>query len=173
MSVSELGSIGEFVSSIAVLLTLVYLSVQIRQSNNIAMARTREHMATLTIAELMKFSDSAEDWEAFLLNEELTDSQKVRLNFLLLAMMRRQEFDWWQYKNRLLDEDAFRASQTHLYDGFRVPSMRQWWLHLGREGHFNPSFVEEIDSIVLEVKGQKTSAYSKEQWDQWTNEDDA
>jgi hypothetical protein len=172
MTIAELGSVGEFAGSIVVLVTLVYLSIQLRQSNDIATARTREHVATLTIAELMQFSDSAEDWHAFLLGEELTDTQKVKLNFQLLAMMRRQEFDWWQYKHDLLDEEAFRGSQTHLYDAFRAPGMRQWWQHLGREGHFNLSFVEEIDGIAREVNGGTESPYSKANWDRWTNRDD-
>ena len=167
MTISELGSLGELISSVAVLVTLAYLAVQVRQANNLAMARTREHMATLTISELMKFGDNAEDVKPLLFGEDLTDEQKVRLNFLLLAMMRRQEFDWWQYKNGLLDEDAYRSSQIHLYDTFMVPRMLQWWKQLAREGHFYPSFVAEIDRLVAEVEDQPNQPYAKDHFDQW------
>ena len=37
MSIVELGSIGEFVSAIAVLVTLIHLAVQVRQAKGIAM----------------------------------------------------------------------------------------------------------------------------------------
>ena len=166
MTISELGSLGELISSVAVLVTLVYLAVQLRQANNLAIARTREHMATLTISELMKFGDSSEDWKSLLFGDDLTDEQKVRLNFQLLAMMRRQEFDWWQYRNKLLDEEAFRASQIHLYDTFMVPRMRLWWKELAREGHFDPSFVAEIDRIISEVEDTPDEPYLKafEKW---------
>ncbi len=40
MSIQELGSIGEFVSSLAVLITLLYLAVQIRQTRNATVAST-------------------------------------------------------------------------------------------------------------------------------------
>ena len=38
MSIQELGSIGEFISSIAVLITLIYLAVQVRQTKNATVA---------------------------------------------------------------------------------------------------------------------------------------
>jgi len=40
MSISELGSLGEFVSSIGVLITLFYLAVQVRHSRDIAMGHS-------------------------------------------------------------------------------------------------------------------------------------
>lgn len=40
MSIQDLGSIGEFISSIAVLVTLIYLAVQVRQTRNAQVAST-------------------------------------------------------------------------------------------------------------------------------------
>ena len=40
MSIQDLGSIGEFISSIAVLVTLLYLAVQVRQTRNATVAST-------------------------------------------------------------------------------------------------------------------------------------
>ena len=42
MSIQELGSIGEFISSIAVLITLVYLALQVRQTRNATVASTMQ-----------------------------------------------------------------------------------------------------------------------------------
>ena len=124
-------------------------------------------MATLTIAELMKFGDGAVDWKALLFGEPLEDEQKVHLFFKLLAMMRRQEFDWWQYRSGRLDEAAFRASQIHLHDTFAVPHMRQWWKELAREGHFDRGFVAEIDRIVEDAEGRADVPYTRDAFDRW------
>ncbi len=40
MTIQELGSVGEFVSSIAVLFTLIYLAVQVRQTRDATIAST-------------------------------------------------------------------------------------------------------------------------------------
>lgn len=42
MTIQELGSIGEFISSIAVLVTLIYLAVQVRQTRNATVASTMQ-----------------------------------------------------------------------------------------------------------------------------------
>ena len=42
MTIQELGSIGEFVSSIVVLITLIYLAVQVRQTRNTTIASTMQ-----------------------------------------------------------------------------------------------------------------------------------
>ena len=42
MSIQELGSIGEFISSIAVLVTLIYLAMQVRQTRNATVASTMQ-----------------------------------------------------------------------------------------------------------------------------------
>ena len=42
MTIQELGSIGEFVSSIVVLITLIYLAVQVRQTRNATIASTMQ-----------------------------------------------------------------------------------------------------------------------------------
>jgi hypothetical protein len=40
MTIQDLGSIGEFISSIAVLITLLYLAMQVRQTRNATIAST-------------------------------------------------------------------------------------------------------------------------------------
>ena len=42
MSIQELGSIGEFISSIAVLVTLIYLALQAKQTRNATVASTMQ-----------------------------------------------------------------------------------------------------------------------------------
>ena len=42
MTIQELGSIGEFISSIVVLITLIYLAVQVRQTRNATIASTMQ-----------------------------------------------------------------------------------------------------------------------------------
>ncbi len=42
MTIADLGNLGEFISSIAVLITLIYLAVQIRQSRNATVASTMQ-----------------------------------------------------------------------------------------------------------------------------------
>jgi hypothetical protein len=57
-SVQDLGAIGEFISSIAVVLTLIYLAVQTRQTQKMVKAQTRQSWAEATELALMTAADS-------------------------------------------------------------------------------------------------------------------
>jgi len=57
-SVQNLGSVGEFVSSIAVILTLVYLAVQTKQTQKMIRGQTRQSWAEATQFALLTDADS-------------------------------------------------------------------------------------------------------------------
>ena len=58
LSIQDLGSVGEFVSSIAVILTLIYLAVQTRQTQKMIRGQTRQSWAEATQYALLTDADS-------------------------------------------------------------------------------------------------------------------
>ena len=57
-SVQDLGAVGEFVSSIAVMVTLIYLAVQTKQTQKMVRGQTRQAWAEATQDALLQFADS-------------------------------------------------------------------------------------------------------------------
>ena len=57
-SVQDMGSVGEFVSSIAVILTLIYLAIQTKQTQKMIRAQTRQSWAEATQYALLSTADS-------------------------------------------------------------------------------------------------------------------
>lgn len=57
-SIQDLGSVGEFISSIAVVATLLYLAIQTKQTQKIVRAQTRQSWAEATQYALMTAADS-------------------------------------------------------------------------------------------------------------------
>jgi len=57
-SVQNLGSVGEFVSSIAVVATLIYLAIQTKQTQKMIRGQTRQSWAEATQDALLRFADS-------------------------------------------------------------------------------------------------------------------
>ena len=57
MSLMEIGAIGEFAAAIAVLITLIYLSIQVRQSNAQARLEVRRVMFEYDHRELYRLVD--------------------------------------------------------------------------------------------------------------------
>ena len=76
MSISELGSLGEFIASIVTLATLVYLATQVRQAKHEFRQSTRERLADrpaeIQLAWLSSEALSSTMSKALLTNEKLT-----------------------------------------------------------------------------------------------------
>ena len=90
MNLMELGAVGELVGGFAVIGSLIYLGLQVRQSNTLAVSRSHEE-ATRASSELAyRFTDPAaadlfvranHDWET------LTPAEVLRLRALVQAGM--------------------------------------------------------------------------------------
>ena len=160
MTISELGSLGEFVSALAVLITLIYLSVQVRQAKREAMTTQaqlrqdsgRAMLMQLTqpalgslIAEVNAKTGHTLGWQVALERElGLQPEQAYRLAWWCYVQLR-------YFETYISLEDAptgrFRNNVKLM---FAQPFVRVWW----RDGRhfFKPESVAVFDEIVREVE---------------------
>jgi hypothetical protein len=118
MSVGDLGAIGEFVAAIAVLVTLVYLAVQIKQTRLAVSANTHQALNDISI-HLYTTVASDESLatafaEANAPEKTLTPTQVVQFRALGLAMIRNAENMHYQYSIGLLSEERILTSAVTL-----------------------------------------------------------
>ncbi len=161
MSLIELGALGEFLGSFAVLATLVYLSVQIKQntrsmdeSKKLALAQTYQMRADALQMMLVSAADSdhigriitdltnngyPEDIAAL---DELSTEDRGRFRQWQIAQQTHWDNMFFQYQQGFIDEeyyqDAFRERVRRL-----APSWKALGLSSGRQ-----SFNEEIQDIL-------------------------
>lgn len=96
-------SIAEIVSSIAIVATLIYLSVQTRQNTNALLAVSRQ---TALQAELDLASDWIEHPEFVAGPYTLEESSRVAW---IIKLLRVREFEWHQYQSGILDEASLNS----------------------------------------------------------------
>ena len=120
MSVIELGALGEFVAAIGVLVTLIYLAVQIRQTKKVVMAQAFQHRSEALQDISMRLAESeslsaisarlrAQGWPA---NEEayqqLPESEQEQYRNFLTAHLHRMTNLIHQYDEGLLTEKYYQ-----------------------------------------------------------------
>jgi hypothetical protein len=121
VSIEELGSIGDFVGSIAVLISLVYLAVQVK--GNTEAARTSTYQAIVsefgafnrsmagTPGLSTLFGDALEDFES------LSTDDKARMSQLFFVCFHNFENMYYQYRKGYLEDDVWlgwkRLMLTH------------------------------------------------------------
>lgn len=149
MSLSDLASIGSLVSGIAVLISLVYLSVQVKQAERNQQASIRAVRATRTVDLFMGCTDAnvadavAKGMRG---SEDITDTQIVQFTNYGNARFFNAEDAFYQYGEGLLNEFTLEGMTNGLKSSFSLPGMRVVYKRqratLGRE------FVEFADKLL-------------------------
>jgi hypothetical protein len=155
MSIMELGALGEFFGSIAVLATLVYLGVQIRkQTQEARFTATRElasefHTAVNGMAhdkELMEiYSRGIRDYLA------LPEGDRLRLSFWLIGLFRILEQQHLHTTHGTVDERYFSSLGTAFVEVLSFTGVQSWW-ELSK-GMFDDGFRAHVDRLSLHAKG--------------------
>ena len=117
MSIIELGALGEFVGAIAVVATLIYLAVQIRQTNKIQKTLTRQNYtdsAQRRIELVFKYPEIRDGTLKLIQGAELHDDELLLMRSAARYRLRGYENDFYQYRNGLLDEDEFVAIRREI-----------------------------------------------------------
>lgn len=149
MSLSDLAAIGSLVSSLAVLMSLVYLSLQMRQTDknqralmnqgtvtrnaDIVMFQTQPHISALT----SRVSSGATEFNAHELNLLL-----LRVRMTLLTA----QDTFVQFKAGLVDQITLDNSNAVLRFVLSQPVYRALW-KIGR-GAYAPEWVAVVDKMV-------------------------
>jgi hypothetical protein len=166
MTILELGALGELLGSIAVLATLVYLSVQVRQntrsmeeSKKLALAQTYQMRADALQMMLVQAADSeyigpiitrltsAGYPDNISALKELTGEDRGRFRQWQIAQQTHWDNMYFQYEQGFLDQEYYRDSFRT-----RVRRLAPTWKELNITGA-RRTFVAEIDRILAQEGG--------------------
>ena len=155
MALSDLGPIANLLSALAVLGTLIYLSRQVKQGNQLAKAHARQRMVEQTNEELYTLANDALLRECFVKTTELSRDEQGKMHFFLIAAMRQREWEWFQHRDGLIVESVAKAYFGVIALHLGIPRTLHWWNTVGRMG-FNPEFVAEVDTFLA---GRQHTSY--------------
>ena len=131
MSIQDIGSLGEFVAALATVITLIYLSAQIKQNNLITKAEFghglthRLYDRFFNTAKDKEFAEFiAKDWAA----EDLEDSEKSRITWLSIMLLV-DVFDVYDKVKQGLVEEKHLDMRVHMLSTgiFRSPIGNRVW----------------------------------------------
>lgn len=147
MTLGDLASIGNIIAAIAVVISLIYLARQVQHSNLLARSHVRQRMVEQAHDELYILMNNPDLRESWLPETKLSAEAQSKLAFFLAAAMRQREWEWYQYKDGLIDREVYCAYHEVIAFHLGASRTRNWWLTVGRLG-FNPEFVAEVDALL-------------------------
>ncbi len=159
MNIMELGAIGELVGGVAVLATLIYLALQVRQT-----AASGRLAATSAIHENFNYvssffaagsDESIIALEAMSGVEGLTPKQRFRWGSQLYTMYCHFEMVYYLRKQGLIEPDEERRAMA-LLDWYQAaPGVRAWWhgnIYDDRPLKISRLFSEEFQRFMSRVE---------------------
>lgn len=146
MTIQEMGAVGEMIGGIAVIFTLIYLALQIRQANSIAGWQT--HQAAVSsnagvMSAIITDEDTARIFREGLLSlESLTPTDKIRLHEILFELLLNFKDTLDAYDRGLFDQPTYQAWQAYICSLLNTPTGKIWWA----EG--KKLFISRIQEVV-------------------------
>ncbi len=128
--IAVVANIGEIIAAILVVVSLVYVALQIRQNTQalkITAAQTYVGMYNTITSDLTQ-PDLAALWHKGLQDfASLEGGQLVQFSAVAGQLMRVFESAFSQWRRGALDEQLWLASQRALIDSLAMPGFQQWW----------------------------------------------
>ena len=163
MNWEAIGAIGEILGAVAVLVTLVYLTTQIRQNTQTTRAKT--------------YSSTTDGWHNYMQGQtvedidllislarkpsELSDAEFYRAYYLCRVLFRRMEHDYYQFKAGTFESNTWDSYMRGFeLDTFNNPGVRVMWAL--QSSYVDPTFRSYMQSVVDRASSQVVPSVRKE-----------
>jgi hypothetical protein len=147
MSLQDWAAVGEIVGAIAVVVTLIYLAVQIRNGNRATRVATIQSALESEIHVSSIFATYADTWETVVTGMPLADGEERRRGIVLYnLLMVESEKRYHQFHAGYLDQKSWDARQESLRKIVALPIYTTWQSTPGAMAH-SASFLSHLDRI--------------------------
>lgn len=153
MSLSDLAALGSFVSGIAVVVSFIFLALQIRQANSNQKSLMQQARTARNVDILLRLADpyvgaTVADADR---NLAAMDPSKIWAFYGFAgAVFWTYEDSFLQFQAKTLDASSWDSDVTTIKRLFGYPAYRVAW-EMAREG-MSGAYRDHIDSIMREVK---------------------
>jgi hypothetical protein len=136
-------------ASIAVIMGIVFLGLEIRQNTDMMRSQTRDAisekqmMFSEWVATEIELADTIAKVTA---GEPLTPGEAVQHAYFLAGVWREWENSHYQFEQGLFDRDEFEPRMNRWVSTMRVKAVRDAWV--ATRMNYSPSFRMEVDRIV-------------------------
>lgn len=139
---------SEVIGAIAVVVSLVYLALQIRQNTRAIRGSTLDAITAHMQEELRWSSEMPLVFKKALDDPDtLTFEESWQLSEWVTAAFTARQNEYHQYRQGLLDDDVWGASENIIRLLMGMAWVQNWWQDYGRK-NLADSFVRQVESLV-------------------------
>ena len=149
MTLEQYAYLAEIIGVIVVVVTLIYLSVQVQQGKELLRSESRQAQVANDQNGVFKFVEHPELGRLFCQQEAPSFEEKVKLQFWIIGQMRAREHEWLQHRSGAMDEETWMSYRDVIFFLLGTERARSLWEMCAP--FFNPDFAAMVDQMITEV----------------------
>jgi hypothetical protein len=131
MNLNEIALLAEIVASIAIVVSLIYVAIQVRQNTRATRSATYQSMVSNSLGILATMYSEGGNAELYLRakdgDQDLSPAERVRMHFLLLAVFRHFDNLHYQHACGTIELEQWQG-YTHILDNYLLlAGVVAWW----------------------------------------------
>lgn len=150
MNWEAIGAIGEVLGAAAVVVTLGYLAIQIKQNSQAVKNSAAQSLLSEANESLRVASSDPSTARAVILGqtliEELSEGEKAQFIAWVFSWMRTVEQAYFQYLQGYIDEEIWEGHRTHHRQLIITPGIAVWWS--SRRPFYSQKFQNYMDECA-------------------------
>lgn len=172
MSLQDLGSVGDFLGGVGVIVSLVYLAIQIRQNTQQVAQNTR----AIGREGIRSFLEDAATWRSYLIHSpEVTDLYRRGLQipdelehgeWLRFRMLLQGLFEHWRFGYSIRNADPLisgwesflEGTEAYLEATLAEPGGAKYWEAEARFRAQDDELARHVDQILQRVRAKRNAA---------------
>ena len=151
MNWQAVSAVAEVVGVVAIVVSLIYLAIQIRQNTKVARAATRQAISDSTEnlgSDLLNNREIAEILVRDINGDPLSAVESLRLQARCYRDMQHWENIFYQYNEGLVSADQWAGFRKNLVALLDINAYREYWEH--EASHYSKAFQAEMSSVITE-----------------------
>ena len=146
MSWEAAGAIGEVIGALAVVISLVYLAMQIRQNAKMTKASIKHNLSSQSQVSSQAWALHAESVMRVVEDNNPSSADWFCARQLTQANFRSYENYLYQYDLGLLEDSEWEGIKSTMRKQLAVPATREWWN--GAESEFSDQLVNLVKELT-------------------------
>ena len=157
MTIQDLGAIGALVGGVAVLVTLIYLAIQIKQNTKVSASLIRQNFYDATQQQILHAVESPEfnelifrGWSS---NETLSGPEQTQIWRHMQGVLMGYQGAFEQYKSGALPEKDWLLAKLILRSFWLLDgkAKNDAWESMRSGGFFNQDFLDEVEGLKVDA----------------------
>ena len=153
MNLNDLANLGQIVGAIGVMVTVVYLAIQIRGSNKVASAQARHALSEFVLRISIFRAEHADRFAKLESGAELTDGDRQFQYWSHVQLLLHAETYFHHHELGLMPDAHWRGYARYMTRYIQSSGFREVWDDIGPS--FSEDFVRWVDGLLASLSSPR------------------